>query len=351
MPAKRMNREEFYAKLAPLDRDQLARAMWNLYWRGSAQFRERIEAELEPAEVARQKRAATQPPDPDVVLAEVTEFTGLARAGAYMYGDRRVTPRERTRWRLTFRRLVDETGAALRAPEPDPVAEALTLLIDLANDARDSDYFHSQDPVEAAGFVLSDAAALLWEVTRDRHGFATFADRAAPQLIRWESRYGWTRSGYGRTSGKETSLACVLASMLRTADMWTGFAERYLTALDHLASAERRSPASKRDYDVRSGGGSTYARNHRTDRLAEWHQTLFDRLASGPEERLLDRLLTHPALSGPELTLLRARLACERDDTASARELASEALRKLPGHQELIRFATEIGAELPVGRR
>lgn len=345
-----MNREEFHAKLAPLDRDQLARAMWNLYWRGSAQFRERIEAELDPVEAVRQKRAATQRPDPDMVLAEVTEFTGLARAGAYMYGDRRVTPRERTRWRLTFRRLADETQAALRAPEPDPAAEALTLLIDLANDTRDSDYFHSEDPMEAAGFVLSDAVALLWEFTRDRHAFAAFADLAAPQLIRWESRYGWTRSGYGKTSGKETSLACVLAGMLRTADMWTGFAERYLTALDHLASAERRSSASKRDCDF-SGGGSTYARDHRTNCLAEWHQMLFARLAGGPEDGLLDRLLTRPALGGAELTLLRARLACERGDTATAAELARDGLRRRPGHQELIRFATEIGMELPVGRR
>ncbi|HUZ54621.1 MAG TPA: hypothetical protein VMU94_19110 [Streptosporangiaceae bacterium] len=87
-------------KLAPLDRDQLARAMWNLYWRGSAQFRDRIEAELDPVDAVRRNDAAARPPDPDMVLAEVAEFTGLARAGAYMYGDRRVTPRERTRWRL-----------------------------------------------------------------------------------------------------------------------------------------------------------------------------------------------------------------------------------------------------------
>ncbi len=40
-----------------------------------------------------------------------------------MAGDRRVSPRERTRWRLTFRRLADEAGAALPAPEPDPASE------------------------------------------------------------------------------------------------------------------------------------------------------------------------------------------------------------------------------------
>jgi hypothetical protein len=277
-----MNREEFLAKLAALDRDQLDRVMWNLYWRGPAAFRERIESELSPVEAELRKRTASQPPDPAMVLADVSEFAELARAGAYMAGDRRVTPRERTRWRLTFRRLADQACAALRAPEPDRAAEALTLLIDLANDMGESDYFHSADPVDAAGFVLSDAAALLWEFTRDRYGFAAFADLAAPQLTRWESRHGWTRSGYGKTSEKEISLAQVLNNMLRTPDTWAGFAQRYLTALDQLDGA---------------ASGSAYARRYRADRLAQWHQMLTDHLAGGPDEALADRLRNHPALT------------------------------------------------------
>ena len=48
--------------------------------------------------------------------------------------------------------------------------------------------------MEAARFVVSDAVELLWRTLLDRYGFAGFADRAAPQLIRWESRFGWTRS-------------------------------------------------------------------------------------------------------------------------------------------------------------
>jgi hypothetical protein len=348
MPPNRMNREEFHAKLAPLDREQLARTMWNVYWRAPAQFRERIEAELEPAEATRQRRAASSPPDPQLVLAEVTDFVTLARDGAYMYGDRRVSPKERTRWRLTFKRLAEDTGAALRAREADPAADALTLLIDLGNDMHDSDYFHSADPVEAAGFVLSDAADLLWEFTRERHGFSVFADRAAPQLVRWEARYGWTRSGYGRTAQKETSLAEVLVSKLQTPDTWTGFAERYIFALDQLASADHQpsgASVANRNY---SGVRSSYERDHRADRLAEWHQALFDRLAGGPEEGLLDRLLTHEALSGPELTLLRARLALRRGDAGAARELVSIALKRLPGHQGLLSVAADLGAGLPV---
>ena len=49
---------------------------------------------------------------------------------------------------------------------------------------KDRQYFRSEDPVEAARFVVSDATALLWETMRDRHGFAAFARRAAPQLLR-----------------------------------------------------------------------------------------------------------------------------------------------------------------------
>jgi hypothetical protein len=210
MAAKRMSREEFFAKLAPLDEDRLRKALWNLYWRGSASMRERIEAELDPAEQDRRKRAAAQPADPDLVLSEVREFAELARAGAYIAGDRRVSPKERTRWRVTFRRLAADAQSALRAEDAGPAEEALALIIGLACEMKDRQYFRSEDPVEAARFVVSDATALLWETMRDRHGFAAFAQRAAPQLLHWESRYGWTR-GWGQVHQKETSLASVLA--------------------------------------------------------------------------------------------------------------------------------------------
>jgi hypothetical protein len=84
MPAKRMNRDEFFAKLAPLGEDGLARVLWNLYWRAPVPLRQRIEAELDPAERDRRKREAAAPPDPELVLDEVQEFAELARAGAYI---------------------------------------------------------------------------------------------------------------------------------------------------------------------------------------------------------------------------------------------------------------------------
>jgi hypothetical protein len=144
-----MNREEFFAKLAPLDEDRLRKVLWNLYWRGPASVRERIEGELDPVEDARRRRAVALP-DPGRLLHEVREFAELARAGAYIGGDRRVSPKERSRWRLTFRRLAADADAALRAPDSAPAEEALTLIIDLACEMKDSGYFRSEDPVEAA---------------------------------------------------------------------------------------------------------------------------------------------------------------------------------------------------------
>ncbi len=335
-----MNREQFFGQLAALDEQRLKKALWNLYWRGSAAMRQRIEAEIAPDQPDRGKRLAKEPADPHLLLGEVGEFVALARSGAYMAGDRRVSPRERTRWRFTFQRLVGDARDGLRAQDAAAAAAALEQLIDLACEMRDYDYFHSEDPVEAAGFVVSDAVALLWGTLQAQYGFAGFAERAAPQLIRWESRYGWTRSGWGRVSEKESSLASVLAQMLPVPDAWVGFADRYLDALDRLA---RAAPAARSR--VRQSLG--YDRDRRTAALAEWHGLLLDRLIGSEAEDRLDRLARHPALGGPELAFLQAQLAYRRGDVGNARSLVHASLQQLPGHQGFLDFATEIGAPLP----
>src|SRR5262249_12546141 len=71
LPMKRMDREEFFGKLAPLDEERLRKALWNLYWRGSAGMRERIEAELDPDLRGRRQRPAKKSIDSDWVLCEV----------------------------------------------------------------------------------------------------------------------------------------------------------------------------------------------------------------------------------------------------------------------------------------
>jgi hypothetical protein len=286
--AKRMNREQFFRVMSGLDEDRLRKALWNLYWRGSATVRERIEAELASDGRARPPRPAKEPADPEWVQYEVNDFVSLARSGAYMGGDRRVSPRERSRWRFTFKRLAAEAQDALRADDAEPAASSLEQLIDLACEVHGYDYFRSDDPVAAAGFVVSDAAAALWASIWQRLGFQAFAEMAAPQLIRWESRSGWTRYGDGPIAAKETTLAVVLARMLRVPDTWQGFAEQYVLALDRLCD----DTASTRK--IR---GFNETERQRAHALAEWHGLLRENLAD-TEPGLLDRIVSHAAL-GP----------------------------------------------------
>ncbi len=334
-----MNREQFFRVVSGLDEDRLRKALWNLYWRGTANVRERIEVELASDGRGRPPRPAKAPADPETVRDEVDDFVSLARSGAYLGGDRRVSPRERSRWRFTFKRLAAEAQDALRAEDAGPAASALEQLIDLACEAHDYDYFRSDDPVAAAGFVVSDVAAVLWASTWERHGFQAFAETAAPQLIRWESRYGWTRYGEGSVAAKETSLAVVLARMLRVPDTWEGFAEQYVRALDEaVATAAHR----RAEYDIPRPD----TEQERASALAEWHGLLLENLVD-TEGGLLDRIVTHAALGGPEQTFLSARLAHRHGNTDVARDLMAQCLRKLPGHKDFREFAAEIGATAP----
>lgn len=332
MAVERLNREQFFDKLAEMDEPGLKRALWTLYWRGSASVRERIEVAIDP-QVQDLRRAGTRArPDPGVVLGEVAQFATLARAGAYLAGDRRVSPKERTRWRHTFRGHATKTLEALGGEDVESAARAVALLIDLACETQAYDYFRSEDPMEAARFVVSDAAAALWSAIRHRHGFAGFSERAAGQLLRWESRGGWTRRGDGWVSQRETALAHVVAGMLPAADAWGQFTDQYLRALDGAAQGGR---------GARARGVTS---KDRAEALSEWHALLLARLADGDYEDRLDILVEHPALAGPESTFLRARLAERRGNRDCARRLVRKCLTALPGHPEFLAFAGEIGA-------
>ena len=56
-----------------------------------------------------------------------------------------------------FCRLVGDALAALQADDPGPAQQAVAEVVDLACDMKSYDYFHSDDPVEAAKFGVSDA--------------------------------------------------------------------------------------------------------------------------------------------------------------------------------------------------
>ena len=342
MPANRMNRDEFYAAMAAHDDARLRKILWTVYWRGNAQLRERIEDELRPQDQPKVK-PKKELPDPAVVLDEVTTFVELAKDGAYMAGDRRVHHTERSRWRHTFRRLAADALAALMASDPAPAQQAVAKIVDLACDMKRYDYFHSDDPVEAAKFVVSEAVAALWESVLRHDGFAALAGRAPEQLIRWEADYGWTRRGYGQVAEKETPLAVPLARLLTTPDMWRTFAESYLEALEAAGRADPRRPRTV----YGTFDETSYRRKERADDLAAWHEMLLDRFAGTPEDELLDRLVASPALAGPELNFLRARIAQRRGDVSQAATLVTRCLKELPGRQAYLDFAVEVGAELP----
>jgi len=241
-----MNRDEFYAAMARHDDARLRKILWTVYWRGNVQLRERIEDELRPQDQPKVK-PKKELPDPAGVLDEVTTFVELAKDGAYMAGDRRVHHTERSRWRHTFRRLAADALAALTASDPVPAQQAVAKIVDLACDMKRYDYFHSDDPVEAAKFVVSEAVAALWESVLRHGGFAALAGRAPEQLIRWEADYGWTRRGYGQVAEKETLLAVPLARLLTTPDMWRTFAESYLEALEAAGRADPKRPRTVPD--------------------------------------------------------------------------------------------------------
>lgn len=341
MPQDRMNREEFFAKVAPLDAEQRGKILWNLYWRGTAAVRERIEGELDPPERERRKRDAATSPDPAHVLAEVSRFVELARSGAYIAGDRRVSRTERTKWRVTFRQLARDAQLALHAEDTAPGERAMELMIDLAQEAEGS--FRSEDPLEAAKFVLSDAVSALWQTVLGEHGFARFAERAAPQLIRWESAYGWSNgTGAGQVAEREIALADMLEPMLTTPHMWTGFADAYLAELDRIAPAGPPL-TGRRAARAMSSSGRDWERSERTQNLARWNQLLSGHVDAERAERLAN----HPAFEGPDADFLRARAARRRGDIDAARTLIETCLERLPGSQQFAEFAEEVGAVLP----
>jgi hypothetical protein len=336
----RMDRRQFYEALAPLGSEALKKALWNLYWRGSAPMRERIEAELAPAEAKKPVGRPKLEIDAAMVHREVVRFAELARCGAYLGGDRRVTPRERTRWRFTFGRLAADARLALCSDDIEPGAEAMEKLIDLACELRYVDYFRSEDPVEAARLVVSDAVALLWLKVRDHLGFPAFAKCAAAQLLKWESPYGWTRTGFGSIRQKEQSLATVVTPLLPTIDAWIFFADCYLHALGQAAKDAPAQPGWGR-------GVREPTPRERAGALGEWHHLLLDRLLDSGREDVLEALARHPALGGPELVFFQAKLAHRRGDADSARELVYRALEELPGHRNFLAFAADIDAPLP----
>ena len=339
----RMHKDEFYTKIASLDIDHLKKLLWELYWRGGKDLRGRIETLLNPQ---RPKKRGPELPDGDLLLQDVLDFVALARSGAYMGGSREVSRNERSKWRVTFRKLVKDASLLLAHGEMEYGAPAMEDLIDLACKTKGVMYFHSEDPVAAMRLVVSDQAQLLWGAYLVRAGFATFAKRAVFQFIRWESPYVWTTYGEGWVKERETTLTSILVQMLKGHDAWVEFTDAYLAALDHFArpvapSGGRKKPSR---WDDRN---RELAAERRGENLAEWNELVLEHLQGTDADDRLDRLVHHPAIGGAEeRKFLQAKLAYLRGDQEQARQLLKKCLQARPGYRRYLTFADEIGLVL-----
>ena len=334
-----MRKDEFYAKIVPLDAGRLRKMLWELYWRGGKELRERIEALLNPE---KPKKRGPQLPDGELLLEDVHDFAALARSGAYMGGTREVSRNERSKWRVTFRRFVKDAGLLLGHGSPECGAPALEALIDLACETKEIMYFHSDDPVAAMRLVVSEQAHLLWQSYLAHDGFATFARQAVAQLIRWESPYGWTVYGEGWVADRETTLASVLVQMLKGHDAWVEFTDAYLAGLDDVAPAPA-AVGGHRKTSWQEDRDRARALENRTRNLAEWNELVLDHLHGTDAEDCLNRLVRHPALKGPEHIFLKARLAYMQGDQDQAQQLLKKCLKTSPGHRGFLAFAGQIG--------
>ncbi len=340
-----MRKDEFYTKITPLDKSRLQKVLWELYWRGGNELRERIAGLLNPE---KPKKRGPQLPDGELLLEDVHDFVALARSGAYMGGTRKVSRNERSKWRVTFRQLVKDAGLLLGHGSPEFAAPALEALIDLACETKEVMYFHSEDPVAAMRLVVSEQVHLLWGSYLAHDGFAAFARQASAQLIRWESAHSWTVYGEGWVAERETTLASVLVQMLKGHDAWVEFTDAYLAGLDDVAPAPA-AVGRHRKTSWREDRDRARALENRTQNLAEWNELVLDHLHGTDAEDRLNRLVRHPALKRPERTFLEARLAYLRGDQKRAQQLLEKCLKTSPRKRDFLAFADQIGFP-PTGR-
>ena len=335
----RMDRNQFFQKLGEKTEDDLRKVLWELYWRGKAEVRTRIEDLLDPTAASKAKKAS-QELDGAWVLQDIQDFAALIRSGAYMGGTRAVTRQERSKWRVTFRKHMEDATSLLGQGDLEAGPAATEVLIDLLCEMDGRDYVHSEDPVQATGIVVSDRVEFLWRTILAQKGFKEFVTLAPRQLIQWESTYGWTRTGGSSLSEKERTLAEVLATLLKGPDAWIGFADAYLEALDRLPRSARKPVGS-----WSSGWGGQC--EERGKNLADWHERLQSYLRISDDWDRLFKIAGHPALAGPEADFFLARLCWERGQTERAHGLLAKCLSRLPGHPGFIAFAEKIGLVRP----
>ena len=150
----------------------------------------------------------------------------LARAGAYLGGTRRVSPRRRGRWASSFH---EHLTAARGQASTTAGAAAYQALIELAIVASERSLFEGSPPVRRLRLSIPAQVATLWDARLRARGLTAVADELLGQLVRWERPRGWG------AAHAEEALAEVLAVRLPTMMSWEVAAAAYERALDRAA--------------------------------------------------------------------------------------------------------------------
>lgn len=196
----------------------------------------------------------------------------------------------------------------------------------------------------ALRIVVSDLVDLLWRSTLAGSGFPALVARVPRDLIRWESAFGWTRSGGVRIAQKERQLANVLAALLPGHDAWAALADAWVVA---FAGVCRR--AASRDRSLCRASSGYVPRT--SSAFARWHDLLYQHLHGSDAADRLVRLAVIPGDHAWDLWLLRVRLARDAGRLQDARRIVLAALEEWPGSHELIEIACAVEAPLPAALR
>ena len=146
-------------------------------------------------------------------------------------------------------------GAQGRATPPRRRNGPSRKMVDLARDMRSYDYFHSDDPVETAKFVVSDAVAMLWESVLRHDGPCGFRQ---PECQSGSSAGRRTTGGPAGATVRRRggdALAVPLARLLATPDMWRTFAESSMEALEAAGRADPKRPRTCTEPSTRPATG------------------------------------------------------------------------------------------------
>ena len=295
----RLKKKEFVEKLSKYKEKELREMMWKIYYRAPETVRVRVEDLLRTPDERKIFKEVQDNAHRKALEQEIEEFVTTVRKGHYKRYSRHVARKYRKRWRFVFKRLLDDSTKLAEKGDVEVGLMGLETLLDLAYESFWNNYFHSDDPMKSMKVVFSDRVSLLWRARLSLEGFRSFAKHAAIQLIKWDSRFGWT---YSETlKPKEAQLSHIVSSLIKGADAWLEFAEAYLDGLNQIYN-ELKKKADE-------GVGKQWLRDRiRTYdiKLSDWNEILITRLSESGEDEMIEKIIQHKLFGPAQRKVLKA---------------------------------------------